>query len=428
MASETSALIAPRMERLPNGMTVLMERLPYLRSVSAGLWIRTGSANETPEQSGISHFLEHLFFKGTKTRTARQLMEVVENRGGQLNAFTSREYTCLYVMSLTEYLSEALDVLFDITCNSLFCDLEKERNVILEEIASIEDVPEDYSMELLVRRTWPEHPLGMPVSGLQETVSALTLADIRAYYEKWYRPEHIFFSVAGNFDEEAVLAQVAEAMGAMTPGSAAKCMTPPAFHGGARHVGCDISQTHIGLLFPAPPVTSPGRYACDVLSNALGGASTSRLFESIREQAGLAYSIYTFQSYYYTSGVLGVYAAVAPQNCAHALELIFKEIREFRDKPMDAQEVEIHRNQIKGAAVMAMEGPVARATHTAKSVMYGNHLQTLDDLLTNIGRVSEEDLAQLSNEMFRPENCSLLVYGPPDEDSAEPLPNWEIAL
>jgi predicted Zn-dependent peptidase len=398
--------------KLDNGITITHERLPYLHSATAGIWVRSGSANEPAEHAGISHFLEHLFFKGTKTRTAHQIMEPIESQGGHLNAFTSREYTCVYAKTLDNHIATGIEILADIIKNSTFCDLEKERNVILEEIASIEDVPEDFAHDLLTRRMWPNHALGRSVSGYDETVSRIALADVQNHYKAWYRPCNMYFSIAGNFDEHAVLDQVCREFGALSPSSPPKHSEAPEFASGVELADRDIAQRHYCLGFPGPTVFDPRRYVYDVLSSALGGGSTSRLFERIREEEGLAYSIYSFHSCYFTAGLFGIYAAVAPENSERMLTLLFDEVRRFRDHPITEQELENNREHLKGSMLMSLESTFNRMSRMAKSMIYYNRLLSIPEVIQALNAVTVADVYQVAQEILRPDRAAMVVLGP----------------
>ncbi len=399
---------------LPNGLTVLLEPLPYLRSVSAGIWIKTGSANETAEQSGISHFLEHLFFKGTTTRTARQLMEAIESHGGHLNAFTSRDYTCVYAKVLDTHVPAAIEILADIIKDSQFFDFEKERNGILEEIVSIVDVPEDYAHDLFMEQMWPEHPLGRAVSGTQQTVDRMTKEDVRAYFDTWYRPENMVFAMAGNFDPDQVFEQIAREFQDLPVSSCVAPTDAPCFRPGVQAIDRDIGQNHVYFGFPGPHVEDPRRFTYDILSSALGGGSTSRLFDRIRENEGLAYSIYTFHSCFLISGVLGVYAAVAPENLAKTIDICFEEIRKLRDTPMSSAELAMNREQLKGNLLMSLEHTFNRMARLAKSMINHNRLVPIDEIIESVDAVTAEDVHQLTLDLFTEDQCAMLVYGPTD--------------
>lgn len=407
---------------LDNGFTVTLERLPYLHSATAGIWIKTGSAHELKEQCGISHFLEHLFFKGTTTRTAREIIEPVEAKGGHLNAFTSREYTCLYVKTLDSHIATGIEILADIVKNSTFNDLEKERNVILEEIASIEDVPEDLIHDLLAEKMWPNHPLGRAVSGYEDTVSALTLDAIRSYYASWYKPRNMYFSIAGNFDEMAVMEQIEREFGPLSAEAPASYSQPLSFSSGIKSIDRDIAQDHFCLGHPGPTVAEPRRYVYDVLWSALGGGSTSRLFQRVREDEGLAYSIYTFHSAYFSGGMFGVYAAVAPENLDRTLEITFEEMRSLRDVPMKDEELDINREHLKGSMLMSLEGTFNRMSRMAKSMMYYNRLLTIDEVIEGVDAVAAKDVQTLCAEIFQQDTSALVVLGPTSDFHLKELP------
>jgi len=408
--------------KLDNGLTVLLEPLPYLRSASAGVWIKTGSSNERPEQAGVSHFLEHLLFKGTTTRSARQLVEAIESRGGHLNAFTSRDYTCLYAKMLGERVGIGIEILAGIVKDSQFYDFEKERNVVLEEIASIDDVPEDHVHDLLAQRLWPDHALGRPITGTEETLKAMTLEDVRAYFAEWYRPENLIVSVAGCFDKDALLEQIAREFESVAAPTAPQRPGAPAFGAGTGIVECDVAQNHLCAGFPGPGTHDERRYVSNMLSSVLGGGSTSRLFETIREQEGLAYSIYTFHSSYWNAGMMGLYAAVAPENLAKTVELSFGELKRVRDEPIPDDEVTLNREQLKGGLLMALESTFNRMTRMCKSYMYHGRIIGVDEIVAAIDAVTAESMQQLAQERFTPEQCAMVILGPANGACCERAP------
>ena len=414
----------PLVRVLDNGITLLTERLPYVRSVSLGVWIKTGSASEPPRITGISHFLEHLFFKGTTTRTARELMEAIESRGGHLNAYTARDYTCIYAKTLDDHLATAVELLGDILCDSQFFDFEKERNVILEEIAANEDVPEEYIHDLFMAELFPEHSLGAPIAGTQESMAAITLEDVRAYYAKWYRPENIIISAAGNFDEGVIAKLIEKALAPLEArtGPAAPYYDAPVMGAGIREFPRDIAQSHYCIGFPGAATDNPHRFVYDVLSNTLGGGSTSRLFDRIREQEGLAYAIYTFQSAYYRAGFLGVYAAVAAENLDRALAITFEEIRKLRETPISASELELNREQLKGNLVMALENTFHRMGRMAKSYMYHGRIMPVEEVLAEVDAVTSEAVYGLADTTFRPQACVMTILGPDNALHVQEVP------
>jgi len=412
----------PAVDRLANGLTVSMECLPYLHSASAGIWIKAGSVNETPREAGLAHLLEHLFFKGTKTRSVRQIMEAIEGCGGQMNGFTTREYTCLYVKMLDRHLATGIEILADLVKNSLFCDLEKERNVVLEEIASIEDTPDEYIHDLLALHHWPNHSLGVPVSGYHDSVAALSLEDVRAFHQRWHKPENMFFSVAGNIDQDAVLAQIHREFEDLTSGAPALENGSPRFQGGVKTVDRDIGQAHLCVAFPGPLITQQERYVCDLISSVLGGGSTSRLFDRIREQEGLAYAIHTFHSFHLVAGTIGIYAAVAPQNYGRTLDLIFEELRRIRDVPVSPEELNMNREQIKGNILMSLESTFTRMSRMAKCLMYYGRIVPIDEVTRQVDAITAEELQAFAQKTFSPDCCAVVTLGPTNGHRIDRIP------
>lgn len=406
-----------RLCTLNNGMRLVFESLPYLHSASLGVWIKTGSANETPEENGAAHFLEHLFFKGTTTRTTHEIMDAIEGRGGYFNAFTSRGYTCLYVRILAQHVPIAIEILADLIRNSQFNEMDKERGVILEEIASNEDTPDDYVHDVLSEFHWPDHALGRPVAGTQDTVAAMSRGQIDRFYEAWYTPENMVFSISGNIDEDAVVTQVEQLFGDMPARNTTHPETAPTFNDGIKIVDRDVSQAHVTLAFPAPALGAPDRFVCDVTSSLLGGTSTSRLFERIREDEGLAYAIQTFHAYYDLAGVLGVYAAVAPENYAKTLELTFEEIRKLRDSGATAEEVEKNKEQLKGHVLMSLESTFARMSRIAKSLLYYDRVIAVDELIDKVNAVTTDNVLTFVQKTFTEDQCALVVLGKTDGDA-----------
>jgi len=404
--------LAPQQHTLSNGMKVVFEHLPYVHSVSVGVWIKTGSANETPEIAGISHFLEHMFFKGTQSRTTREIMESIESKGGHLNAFTSREYTCLYVKALDQHVDTAIEILADIVNNSTFGDLEKERNVILEEIASGIDVPDDYVHDLLSDKFWPNHSMGRPIAGYHDTVSSTELEHIQAYKDAWYCPENMLVAVVGNFDSELLIKRIANGFEGIPNIQSPEGYTVPDLGSGVLIEPRDIAQNHLTLGFPGTSITQDNRYAYDMLSSTLGGGSTSRLFESIREEAGLAYSIYSYNSAHENTGMMGMYAAIAPENLQQTLDLISKEIKELQDTPISDAELESNREQLKGGLLLALENTFNRMARMARSLMFFDEIKSIDDILEGINLVQANDIQSLAQQTFKTDNHVMAVLGP----------------
>lgn len=406
-----------RIHRLDNGFTVAMERLPHVHSATLGIWVKTGSAAETPREAGLAHFLEHLFFKGTKTRSAHQIMDAIERRGGYINASTSREYTNLYIRMLEEHVGEGVEVLFDILNNSRFSDIEKERGVILEEIAAVDDTPDELAHDLLSEYHWPDHPLGRPVSGYAKTVSAFVASDFTRFYDTWYTPSNMVFSIAGKFDEDEVLRAVEEAMQGKTDNPAPAMEGAPRFQAGVKTVERPISQAHIGIAFPGSSATDDDRFRCSMLTGILGGGGTARLFETIREREGLAYSVFAYHTNHIHAGMLGIYEAVAPQNCQRALELTFQELRQIREAPVRKEELECARQQLKGSMLMAFEGTHARMSHMAKGLLFRDRVTPIQEMIADMDAVTVENLLEFARTRLVRDSCAMLMLGPAGADA-----------
>ena len=414
---QTDTAQSASIHTLDNGLTIAMDALPHVHSVTVGVWIHAGSSHEEASHAGISHFLEHLLFKGTDKRTAREIAQEIESRGGELNAFTSREYTCVYARVLKDHLDIAVDVLSDIVRHSQFNDLEKEKNVVLEEIASSEDVPQEHIHDVFAQRLWPDHPMGRPVAGFTATVEALSLKDIQAYHGARYKAENIIVSVAGQFDESLLLTQLGNAFGDLPGGSMPQRSGPPTPGEGAEIVSRDVAQSHLCFGFPGVAIVDERRFAAEVLSNILGGGFTSRLFEKVREDAGLAYSVYSFHQAYPLAGQFGVYAAVSPENLDQAADLCFAELRSLRDDPPSDEELATSRELLKCGLLMSLESTFNRMTRLAKSLMYHGRVRPVDEVVDQIEGVTGAHVQEIADELFQQDRCALVVLGPGDPNA-----------
>ena len=417
MMDSASMKLHPSVHTLSNGMRVVLESLPYVHSASAGLWIKTGSAQEDKDVAGISHFLEHLFFKGTTDRSARDLMESIESKGGHINAFTSREYTCLYVKTLDQHLHTGIEVLADILKHSTYADLEKERNVILEEIAAGIDTPDDYIHDLLAEKFWPEHAIGRPIAGWHDTVSNTDLEKVRAYKEQWYQPENMVMAIVGNVDEAVVLQQLEEEFASLPQVAVPALQDAPTFGTGQILEPREISQNHLTMAFPGTLISNPERYRYDMVNSILGGGMTSRLFESIREEAGLAYSIYSFNSAHEQTGMFGMYAAIAPENLQKTVDLISKELKELQDTPVSDKEMESNREQLKGGLLLALENTFNRMARMARSLMYFDRILTIEEIIAGVDGVASEHVQELAQNTFTESRCAMAVLGQVENQS-----------
>jgi len=398
---------------LPNGISIFTKKISHLFSVNIGIWVPGGSTTEPEGKEGLAHFLEHLFFKGTKTRTTRDIMEAIECKGGQINAFTTQEYTCFYIKTLTEYLSLATEILSDILKNSTFNEIEKERNVILEEISLLEDTPEDIILDLFHQFVWQNHPLSRPILGTARSIRKLTKRDITSFYRKVYSAHNVVITVVGNFDDRELL-QNFKYWFQDFPAKPVKnkLQQKPIFYTGVRHHSRDISQIHFCLGYPAPSITDKERFICELASNILGGGSTSRLFYRVREQEGLAYNIFSFHDLFRYAGTFGIYAGVAPENFKEVVNIILDEIEKLKTKEISTEELNLYRQELKGEFLLAHEHAETHMTRMGKSIMYYNNIISIHEILSALDRITPFQICEFFRKYCIPQNIALVSLGP----------------
>jgi predicted Zn-dependent peptidase len=401
----------------PNGLTVLSEALPAVRSVAVGIWVRTASAHESRPKMGVSHLLEHMVFKGTERRTARQLALELESRGGSLDAFTGRDHTSYQAHVLDADLPRAVDVLTDLVRRPLLreSDLALERNVVLEEISTVDDTPDDLVFELFADRLWPEHPYGYSILGTRDTVGALSTADLRQVHGAGYYRGNCVVAAAGRIDHGALL-DLLEREGWFEANDRAAPRPPlpaaPAVRGRRFAVERDTAQCHILLGSDTFPHRDSRRFALSIVVNMLGGGMSSRLFQRIREELGLAYAVYAFQHLYLSSGIAGVYVGTQPATAGAAIEAIENEYRKLAAEGLTADELVEGKQQLKGQILLSMESTSRRMSRLAGMVLHGEPYRSLDDLAAAVDAVSPEDVAALAAEYFAPERQTLVRLGP----------------
>lgn len=410
-------------ETLPNGVRIITEEIPHVRSVSIGLWVGAGSRDEGPEINGMAHFIEHMMFKGTENRTAKQIAESLDAVGGQLNAFTSKEYTCYYAKVLDEHLDVAVDLLADMFFNSLFQpeELEKEKNVIIEEIKMYEDAPDELVHDFFTSTIWNGHALGRPVIGTTEVIRATTREQMVDFYKKFYVPESLVIAVAGSIRHETVVARLAPLFSSFA-GSASRreYRTPVA---SARITGKqkDTEQVHLCLGTPGLPLDHEKTYHLHVLNSILGGGISSRLFQEIREERGLAYSVYSYHSSYRDAGLFTVYTGLSRENLDQVLALISREMKDIKQQGISAEEVQRAKAQLKGSMFLGLENVSNRMSRLGKSELCLNRVVTPDEAADKIDRVTGKDVRQLAEELFVKENFTVAAIGP-EQDVAVELP------
>jgi predicted Zn-dependent peptidase len=408
---------------LPSGLRVVTERMPDVRSVTAGFWVGTGSRDEDASISGASHFLEHLLFKGTASRSAREIAEAVDAVGGDLNAFTTKEYTAFYVRVLSDALEMGLDILCDIITAPAFRpdEVEAERQVILEEILLREDEPADLVHEVLGDALFPDHPLGREVLGLEGTVKAMEVDAIRDFFADHYRPGNMVFGAAGDLDHDHVVAGLGQRLGEAAGGRAPARSAPSLPARPVAVVRRQTEQAHVAIGVPAPDRHAPERWALSVLNHTLGGGLSSRLFQEIRERRGLAYAVYSFTGAYQDTGQVGLYLGTRTDNLAEAMKVVATELERLREEPASAEELSRAKENLKGRVVLALESTGARMNRLGSEVLAGAPLLSIDESLERIEAVTHEDLAALVAELWSPERLSAAGIGPDQEAFEEAL-------
>jgi predicted Zn-dependent peptidase len=404
-----------RKEKLDNGLTLLTESMPDVRSVCIGVWLRHGSRDEPARVNGISHFIEHLVFKGTEKRTARRIALDMDSIGGQMDAFTSKEYTCFYAKVLDEHVGEAIDLLADIVQRPLFDaqELERERQVVLEEIRMVEDTPDDLIYDLFSELFYSGSPLGRPIQGTEESIRALSRRQLASYFKSAYRPENMLIVAAGNLKHAGLARLVRQHFGALRRGGR------PNGHAGRprAHVGVvtrhkrELEQLHLLLGLPAFPERYEARYVLSVFNAILGGTMSSRLFQKIREERGLAYSVYSAMSSFADTGFMTVYAATSPRTAPEVVRLVMEELRELRDHgPKDA-ELAVAKDHLKGSLMLALESTSSRMSNLARQEIYFGRQRSLGETLRGIEGVSREQVRRLGRALVGRKQLTLAAVG-----------------
>ncbi|NPV58967.1 MAG: insulinase family protein [Actinobacteria bacterium] len=397
------------------GIRVLTERMPSLRSVTTGFWVGVGSRDEPLELSGISHFIEHLLFKGTSRRTARRIAEEFDAMGGELNAFSAKEYTCFYSKVLDERLDDAIEVMTDMLFHSLLRqqDVDAERRVILEEIAMHEDSPDDIIHDLFVSALWETHPLGQSVLGSQNVIRTLGSEEIAEYYRSHYIPRNIVVAAAGSVDHARMVELVSRLVDCDAgEGNAARHSFVPEIRPHTVVYDRQTEQAHVVLGTQGLPRQHPSRFALAVLDNILGGGMSSRLFQKIREERALAYSVFSYHSMYVETGLVAVYAGTSPENVSAVLELIKEEIARITEKGVSEEELSRSKDHIKGSLVLSLEDSGSRMTRLGKAEICGGDIFGLDELLNRIDAVTAEDVWKLAKDLFGERKLVATVIGP----------------
>jgi predicted Zn-dependent peptidase len=420
--------------RLDGGIRLVTEAIPGARSVSVGVWIATGARHEERGESGLSHFTEHLLFKGTKRRTAREIALALEAVGGYLDAFTGREHTCYYARVLPEHMPRAVAVLADMLRNTLFRRdrIDREKGVVLEEIKTYEDTPDELIHDLFASEVWRGHPLGNPILGSARSVRAFQPAVVRRFYQRRYTPDRVLVAVAGALRADSVRRLVerrlvpafaaaaaggkgdgrGEEPAALAEGGALLGPARAAGMASVRVVKRALSQEYLCIGGEAPPFASPDRLPLVLLATILGGGMSSRLFQSIRERRGLAYSVYSYTDSYVDSGLFATYAATVPARAPVVLDLILREYRRLHQNGVSARELRDAKSQLRGEIVFSLESVGSRMRMLATPALYGQEHRPIDFVLRRIDRVTREDVARVARRFLDPERQMLVGMGP----------------
>ncbi|HUL03789.1 MAG TPA: pitrilysin family protein [Gemmatimonadales bacterium] len=405
-----------------HGLTVLSERVPAVRSVAAGIWVRTASAHESRPKMGVSHLLEHVVFKGTERRTAKEIALALESRGGALDAYTSRDATAFQARVLDTDLERAFDVLTDVVRHPMLrqTDLDLERNVVLEEINMVEDTPDDQVFDLASEALWPAHPYGYSILGTRESVSAIQAADLKHLHDRAYFPGNCVIAAAGNVQHEQLLHELErqgwfEGEGGTRESERTAPPTPPveaAVRGKEIRHTKDTNQTHIVFATDTVPYADKRRYALLVLANVFGGGMSSRLFQRVREELGLAYAVYAFTSFYRDVGVVGVYVGTHPKSAEQAAAAIREEYAKLAREGLDPLALAEAKQQTQGQLMLAVESPSARMYRLAGFSVYGEPYQSLDQVLAAVAALTPEEVRAVAAEFLDPARQTVVWLGP----------------
>ncbi|MSS70779.1 MAG: insulinase family protein [Candidatus Latescibacteria bacterium] len=400
---------------LPNGLRILTEQVPHVRSVSLGVWVEVGSRDEYFPHRGIIHFIEHMLFKGTAHRTAFDIAYSLESVGGQLDAFTGRDVTCFFARCLDEHVGLALEVLGDMLAHSDFDPeaMEREKGVVLEEIRNVEDTPDDLIHDVVGKSVWGDHPLGSPILGAQETVEGFRREDLIQHMQEFYTSGNIVVAAAGSLEHEAFVDAVARAIALPASQRFPRPRSvPPVYPGRSQHVDKQIGQTHVCLGASAFSYNDRRRFDLLAANTILGGGMSSRLFQEVRERLGLAYSIYSYVEMLGDTGLFGAYLACEEAQAYRSTALVCDEMRRIKTEGVTQVEVENAKAQLKGGLVIGLEGMSKRMSRLAKQEVYFGSYQTVSDALAEIDTVTREGVVEVCRSIFDPERFHLVTVGP----------------
>jgi predicted Zn-dependent peptidase len=398
----------------PNGLVVVSEFMPHVRSVSVGIWIRSGSRREPLDLNGISHFIEHMVFKGTSRRTAEDIAREVDRVGGMLDAFTAKELVCFNTRVLDEHLPIAFDVLADMLLDPRFPqeEISRERSVILEEIRMVEDDPEDLVHEIFAKNFWGPHPLGRPILGTSESVERFDRPILDGWFRRWYTPNNMIITAAGHLSHQQLLDLVGPRFGERVSAGESHAENPPAPQAKfAARSKSELEQVHFCLGVPAHPMNDPRRYTVAVLNNLLGSGMSSRLFQNIREKQGLAYAVFSEASHYHDAGVLSVYAGTSLETLERLIRSVTAEFRDLKQNMVSDEELGRAKDNLKGATLLSLESAGARMSDLARQYLYYGRFIPPEDRIAQMESVSREDILELAREIFQSSRVSAAIVG-----------------
>ena len=418
-------------DALDNGIRLVTESMSHVRSVSLGVWLTRGSRHESDAEAGIAHFVEHMLFKGTASRTAEDIAQAVDSIGGQLDAFTAKEYASYYVKVLDQHLPLAVDILSDIVLRPAFheTDIDREKKVVLEEIKMVEDTPDDLVHELFTQSFWEGHPLGRPILGTKETVESLTQGNLRDHFRAAYVAQNLIISAAGNLEHAWVRAALEKAFSGMPSAGPAAAVVPPMVVPKILIRSKELEQSHVCVGVSSYPQHHDDRYASYVLNTILGGSMSSRLFQNIREKRGLAYSVFSGLNAYRDAGALTIYAGCANDAVGDVIDLIVEELRAIKQSAVPEVELRRAKDHLKGSVMLSLENTASRMSHLARQEIYFDRQFSLDETLEGIERVSPGDVQRVARELFSDGGLTAAVLGqvnglriPRERLSLEPSP------
>lgn len=402
---------------LANGIKIVSKKMPHVRSISMGVWVSVGARDESREQSGLSHFIEHMIFKGTARRDAYQIAKEFDAIGGQTNAFTSMEHTCYHAKVLDSHLETMVDILSDIFLNSVFDanEVERERPVIFQEIGMLEDTPEDYVHQLAGSNFWGDHPLGRSILGTRDNILSFNADTIKQYFQQFYHPERIVISAAGNLEHERILELIGPSFEAIRNGGSLPDRDKPQIRPSVKIHRRDLEQAHICMSTMGTAISDPRRFAFSLMNTLLGGNMSSRLFQEIREKRGLAYSVYSFISSHVDSGMFGVYCGVNPKDIRQAINLIHQTLNTICQKKITRDELFDAKEYTKGNLFLASESADNQMVRLAQNEIYFGKYIPLRTVIGEVEAVNVDDIQELARSLFQPQLTALTLLGPVDE-------------